>query len=35
MRGLDAHCNLTGGNVYFNDANGDGSGADQKYIGTQ
>ena len=30
MRGLDAHCNLTGGNIFFNDANGDGSGADQK-----
>lgn len=30
MRGLDEHCSLTGGNIYFNDANGDGSGADQK-----
>jgi hypothetical protein len=30
MRGLDAHCNLTGGNIFFNDANGDGTGADQK-----
>jgi len=30
MRGLDEHCSLSGGNIYFNDANGDGSGADQK-----
>ncbi len=30
MRGLDAHCSLSGGNIYFNDANGDGTGADQK-----
>jgi hypothetical protein len=30
MRGLDAHCNLTGGNIYFNDTAGDGSGTDQK-----
>lgn len=30
MRGLDEHCSLSGGNIYYNDANGDGSGADQK-----
>ena len=30
MRGLDEHCSLSGGNIYFNDANGDGSGLDQK-----
>ena len=30
MRGLDEHCSLSGGNIFNNDANGDGSGADQK-----
>jgi len=30
MRGLDAHCSLSGGNIYYNDTVGDGSGTDQK-----
>ena len=30
MRGLDAHCSLSGGNIYNNDTVGDGSGTDQK-----
>jgi len=29
MRGLLAHCALTGGNTYYNDTNGDGTGTDQ------
>ncbi len=30
MRGINAHCDLSGGNIYFNDTNGNGSGTDQK-----
>ena len=30
MRGINAHCDLSGGNIYFNDTTGNGSGTDQK-----